>query len=461
MYDNQGIRLFCGDALEVLKTLPDASVHCVVTSPPYYGLRDYQTATWEGGDPFCDHQPPDEAGRTTKHTAGQRSHAGRFSGGKCWKCGATRIDSQIGLEKTPAEFVAKLVEVFREVRRVLRDDGTCWVNMGDSYCSTPPGNTTKGVSAKSGLHGINGKSGRYRETLDAGHATKVDTSRIPCLKPKDLIGVPWTLAFALRDDGWWLRSDIIWAKGCSGKYLGGSSMPESVTDRCSKSHEYLFMLTKSPCYFFDAEAIAERAVYADQPRGGSTNRYAQNNAGMDNKVYNTRNRRSVWVVNPTPYKEAHFATFPPKLITPCILAGTSEKGCCPECGAPWKRKIEKVVTKVRKAETGLLAEAARAGKVIRNHAAQCGTNSLRDGFREGCNKTVGWEPSCECGISSTVPCVVLDPFNGVATTAVTAWKHNRHAIGIDLNLAYIKQSIRRLESMFAKYPPLLMELRNQ
>lgn len=269
------------------------------------------------------------------------------------------------------------------------------------------------------------------------------------------------LAFALRDAGWWLRSDIIWAKGCSGKYLGGSSMPESVTDRCSKSHEYLFMLTKSPCYFFDAEAIAEQAVYADQPRGGSTNRYSQNNAGMDNKVYNTRNRRSVWVVNPTQYKDAHFAVMPIKLVEPCILAGTSEKGCCPECGAPWKRKIEKVVTKVRKAETGLLTEASRAGKVVRNHAAQCGTNSLRDGFREGCNKTVGWEPSCECGISSTVPCVVLDPFNGVATTAVTAWKHNRHAIGIDLNPAYIKQSIRRLESMFAKYPPLLMELRNQ
>jgi DNA modification methylase len=171
-----------------------------VTSPPYFGLRDY-------------------------------GHVG-----------------QIGLEDTPAAFVAQMVEVFREVRRVLRDDGTLWLNLGDSYASSPPGNTTKGVSSKSGLNGVNGASGKYRETLEAGHATKRDTSRLPGLKPKDLIGIPWRVAFALQADGWYLRQDIIWAKP--------NPMPESVQDRCTKAHEYLFLLSKGPRYHFDAEAIA-------------------------------------------------------------------------------------------------------------------------------------------------------------------------------------------------------------
>jgi site-specific DNA-methyltransferase (adenine-specific) len=254
-----------------MHTLPDQSVHTCVTSPPYFGLRDYGMA------------------------------------------------GQIGLEDTPDAFVARLVDVFREVRRVLRDDGTLWLNLGDSYSSSPPGNKTKGVSAKSGLNGVNGESGRYRESLASGHATKRDTSRIPGIKPKDLIGIPWRAAFALQADGWYLRQDIIWSKP--------NPMPESVTDRCTKAHEYVFMLSKSARYFFDAEAMREPAVYPAGTKGakGSAERQAEKGVNArppEYKVYDGfRNRRSVWTVATKPFAGAHFATFPPDLIEPCILAG--------------------------------------------------------------------------------------------------------------------------------------------
>jgi len=266
-----GFRVIVGDCIEGMLSLPDQSVHTCVTSPPYFGLRDYGMA------------------------------------------------GQIGLEATPDAFVARLVEVFREVRRVLRDDGTLWLNLGDSYASSPPGNNTKGVSAKSGLNGVNGTSGKYRETLDAGHATKRDTSRLPGLKPKDLIGIPWRVAFALQADGWYLRQDIIWHKP--------NPMPESVRDRCTKAHEYVFMLSKSARYFFDAEAMREPAVYPAGTKGakGSAERQAEKGVNArppEYKVYDGfRNRRSVWTVATKPFAGAHFATFPPDLIEPCILAG--------------------------------------------------------------------------------------------------------------------------------------------
>ena len=268
-------QIHVGDCLKTLRTLSDASAHCCVTSPPYFGLRDYG------------------------------------------------VDGQIGREDTPDAFVARLVEVFREVRRVLRDDGTLWLNLGDSYASSPPGNKTMGVSAKSGLNGINGVSGRKRETLEAGHATKRDTSKLPGIKPKDLIGIPWRVAFALQEDGWYLRQDIIWHKP--------NPMPESVRDRCTKAHEYVFLLSKGPRYHFDSEAIKEpvaesRVARLSQPtlaqQTGSARVPGKTNGNMK-AVGNgeTRNRRSVWTVTTKPFKGAHFATFPPDLIEPCILAG--------------------------------------------------------------------------------------------------------------------------------------------
>ncbi len=276
--DNGDIRLYCGDALAVLPKLEADSVHCVVTSPPYWGLRDYG------------------------------------------------VDGQLGLEATLDEFVAKMVEVFREVRRVLRDDGTVWLNLGDSYANDGKWGGTTGGKHAAGLHGE--QVGRGKRTTG--------------LKPKDLCGIPWRVAFALQADGWYLRQDIIWHKP--------NPMPESVTDRCTKSHEYIFLLSKRAKYYYDAEAVKEKAEYGRREGGfrGDGGRYV-NNAGFHNSA-NTgkagttggpnddpsagRNRRDVWTITTQPYPNAHFATFPPKLAEPCILAGTSEWGCCPECGAP-------------------------------------------------------------------------------------------------------------------------------
>ncbi len=223
-------RILAGDVLDVLPKLEAESVQCCVTSPPYWGLRDYGTAEWEDGEAGCDHVVAEIRTRgalaewSAEHAAGGGHAVPKQLQAKsvCPKCGARRIDSQIGLEPTPEEYVAKLVEVFREVRRVLRPDGTLWLNLGDSYCGAPKGNPGSGLNSHSRALGV--KEHRY------------DKSKVPGLKPKDLVGIPWRVAFALQADGWWLRSDIIWAKP--------NPMPESVTDRPTKSHEYMFLLAK-------------------------------------------------------------------------------------------------------------------------------------------------------------------------------------------------------------------------
>lgn len=301
--------LLQGDCLAVLATLPDNSVHCCVTSPPYFGLRDYGTAQWEGGDPACAHGVArwDGPKQTQGAQSGHASQADRLTRDRC-PCGALRVDQQIGLEPTPEDYITKMVRVFREVRRVLRDDGTCWVNIGDSYASATKGGG--GGAGKSTLRG----------TASDGNGQLFDARRVDCGIPaKNLIGIPWLLAFALRADGWYLRQDIIWAKP--------NPMPESVTDRCTKAHEYLFLLTKSARYWYDAEAVKEPA---SQPIGApsAVNQHKQvalgtnfggtlgTNCGPDN-----RNRRSVWSIASQPYDGAHFAVMPKKLVEPCILAG--------------------------------------------------------------------------------------------------------------------------------------------
>lgn len=262
------VTILPGDCIASMRGLPDQSVHTCVTSPPYFGLRDYG------------------------------------------------MHGQIGLEPTPAAFVAAMVEVFREVKRVLRDDGTLWLNLGDSYASNPASGGER--VARPG----DKNPGAHQNTPRAKYR------RPPGLKPKDLIGIPWRVAFALQDDGWYLRQDIIWAKP--------NPMPESVTDRCTKSHEYLFLLSKSPRYYFDSEAIKEpvtasSAARLSQPtlagQSGSARVPGKTNGNMK-AVGNgeTRNRRSVWTVTTKPFKGAHFATFPPDLIEPCILAGSPVGG---------------------------------------------------------------------------------------------------------------------------------------
>lgn len=303
-----------GDCLEVLKTLPSESVNCCITSPPYWGLRDYGTAKWEGGNGNCEHTishysdnlKPD----CDRPVRGDRS--------LCIKCGAKRIDSQIGLELTPQEYVEKIVLIFREVRRVLRADGTLWLNLGDTYSAqrwTKKGETTTPAQP------MNGMSDTWRAiapTKESG------------LPDKNLVGIPWRVAFALQTDGWYLRQDIIWHKP--------NPMPESVTDRCTKAHEYIFLMSKNPNYYFDNEAISENAI-SKQGKGaigrgqqgysvasGKGMSPQQDHSGWMGGDGNTRNKRSVWSVTVKPYKEAHFATFPKELIEPCVLAGCPKDG---------------------------------------------------------------------------------------------------------------------------------------
>jgi DNA modification methylase len=249
--------IYQGDCLDILPTLEPKSIQCCVTSPPYYGLRDYG------------------------------------------------CEGQIGLESTPESYVEKLVAVFREVRRVLADDGTLWLNLGDSY---------------------NGSGGAGWDYNDGGlkeGQPKYPGRNIHALKPKDLIGIPWRVAFALQDDGWYLRQDIIWAKP--------NPMPESVTDRCTKSHEYIFLLTKSARYYYDNEAVKEETLTFDLSNRDRDLTRLNNTpgrtrmAGLKTNQYEMRNRRSVWSVTTQPYKEAHFATFPEEIPRTCILAG-SKKG---------------------------------------------------------------------------------------------------------------------------------------
>ena len=369
--------IYQGDCLEVLRTLPDESIHCCVTSPPYWGLRDYG------------------------------------------------CDGQIGLEKTPEEYVSKMVEVFREVKRVLRKDGTLWLNLGDSYA----GNCSQ--ASNNGRAGFGNARERLVNRKGEG------------LKPKDLVGIPWMVAFALRADGWYLRQDIIWHKP--------NPMPESVTDRCTRAHEYIFMLTKKRKYFYDREAIRENpkpgndgticAIAKD--RSGPVN--IGNGAHMVKRVYKEikgANKRSVWTVATKPFKEAHFATFPPDLIKPCILAGTSPHAC-EICGAPWERVVEREPMEIKRSGRGVTL--GKYGKT-----AASGTM-----IKPATSVTSGWQPTCTCeGNDGSGRCVVLDPFVGSGTTLLVAQRLGRSGIGIELNPEYIEIAKRRLNSVQLK---LVME----
>ena len=305
-------KILVGDVLVMLGTLEDASVDCVVTSPPYWGLRDYQTASWNGGDEECEH--------TVSHYSDNlKPHVDRpFRGDRslCLKCGAVRVDNQIGLEPTLAEFVATMVKVFGEVARVLKPSGTVWLNLGDSYTSGGRKSYNPGASA---LHPAQQK-GMARPEVPNG------------LKPKDLCGAPWRVAFGLQDDGWYLRQEIIWHKP--------NPMPESVRDRCTKAHESIFLLAHPDSggkYYYDADAVRERQgneMTAEEYRsrlGSSFGGSIKTRFGIDKKDGGRshplgRNKRSVWTITTKPYSQAHFATFPPELPRTCILAGCPEGG---------------------------------------------------------------------------------------------------------------------------------------
>ena len=380
------LTVLTGDCIEQLKTLPDASVHCCVTSPPYYGLRDYG------------------------------------------------VEGQIGLEDTPELFVAKMVEVFREVKRVLRDDGTLWLNLGDSYADGGRGG---------GMEGDRGEKQRSNEGALLGR------KKAPVgFKHKDLLGIPWMVAFALRADGWYLRSDIIWHKP--------NPMPESVVDRPTKSHEYVFLLSKNERYYYDTAAVREpylpeSLARYDTPMMGTAPAGRQPNGDADRRIREKgvrepnpmgRQRRTVWTIVTHSFKDAHFATYPPDLIKPCILAGTSVHGCCSKCGSPYGRLVEngEPLRDQQKACGGDL-NGEYDGKATKDYAsAKCQDPSgvkarILRGMVE--KKTVGWETPCECS-ASVVPCTVIDPFGGSGTTGAVSLELGRNAVLIELNPEYVK-----------------------
>ncbi|MDD5049641.1 MAG: site-specific DNA-methyltransferase [Methanoregulaceae archaeon] len=370
------IRIIQADVIAGLAALEDQSVQCVVTSPPYWGLRDYG------------------------------------------------VEGQIGLEKTPEEYVQRMVEVFREVRRVLRDDGTVWLNIGDGY------------NANTGA-GFNGNKRLDKKNRD----TVMD--RPSWLKPKDMVGIPWRLAFALQADGWYLRSDIIWSKP--------NPMPESVTDRPTKAHEYVFLLTKKAKYFYDADAVREAHKEDSLARLERTHHlpgHKWENAPGDQTIANNlskacnpagRNRRTVWEIATQPTPEAHFATFPEALVEPCIKAGTSERGCCSVCGAPWVRVVEIIPIEIKERKD-------HPSSLIR-HGAPLGYGG---GVPKSEHNTRGWQPSCTCS-ADVIPCTVLDPFGGSGTVAKVARRLHRDAILIEINPAYVeimKKCLRLNEQLF-------------
>jgi DNA modification methylase len=379
--------IIIGDARQALKSLDEKSVQTCITSPPYWGLRDYG------------------------------------------------VDSQIGLEQSPDEYVAEIVNVFREVWRVLRDDGTLWLNIGDSYASA---RDSKAVP----------------DSLRSGDGTAVGkaANRNPAnlkkagLKHKDLAGIPWMVAFALRADGWYLRQDIIWAKP--------NPMPESVTDRCTKSHEYVFLLTKSPKYYFDNLQIQEIATGYDGRKDtllkGSP-KYAnktivpgqsgQSFASTPHERWNfvdgipMRNKRSVWTVNTKPFQGAHFAVMPEALVEPSVLAGTPLGGCCSKCRTPYQRQLELGEISERTTRVDTLNVIPGRDKPSRLQSTNMETIP---------KKTIGWLQACDCEGSKPQPSLVLDPFTGSGTVGVVALNNNCDFIGTELNPEYAKIAEKRI-----------------
>lgn len=393
-------QIVIGNCMDVLPTLPEKSVQSCITSPPYWGLRDY------GVD--------DQLGLERVHDC-----LGWATGNPCDEC-----------------YVCHTVAWAREVRRVLRDDGTLWVVIGDSYCGY------KGTN-----YGINPQLSHLQKNSKIPTSHMIGTPQASGLKPKDLVGIPWRVALALQADGWWLRSDVIWAKP--------NPMPESVRDRPTKAHEYIFLFSKNARYYWDAEAVKEPAVTDHLPGSGHTFTDTRKNHGTgggnsgipdlldkyrSEGLPTTRNIRTVWTVATHPYPEAHFATYPPALVETMIKASTSEYGCCPKCGKAWERVI------------------VPTGHVNKRELAHCPNNSDTKTDSTGWAPTTQangqWRPGCTCDAGEPIPCTILDPFIGAGTTGLVADRLGRAFVGIELNPEYVEMAERRIRAD----APLLVEM---
>ena len=374
--------IIVGDCRETLKKLSDGSVHCVVTSPPYWGLRSYK------GDP-----------------------------------------GMIGLEPTFDEHLANLIQVFDEVWRVLRDDGTLWLNYGDAYATgsyRSVNNEQIKLDDESG--DTDNVHSAFRDARYLGQNKKVG---FVGSKPKDLMMMPARVAIALQESGWYLRSEIIWAKP--------NPMPESCTDRPTNAHEKIFLLSKKKKYFYDSHAVKTKQKYIDKrmDSGGMVRSTTQPDSPYESckkqdgggvPVDGLSNLRNVWKIPTHPFKGSHFATFPLKLIEPCIKAGTSEKGCCSECGAPWTRMVSSNRSGEYFKETGNVdrndSEKSRVGDVV--------------------TETIGWIVSCDCD-AEIIPCTVLDPFGGAGTVSVMSEKLDRSSVICEISQEYADIAIERIK----------------
>lgn len=377
--------ILVGNALDRLREMPNQSVHCIATSPPYFGLRSYN-----GGS------------------------------------------AEIGIERSPKEYIANLVTVFSECFRVLRDDGILWLNVGDTYAAQ------KGGSRMPAQTVAGGKGGKGRDEAFRGMGGEEqkpahrNASAIG-FKHKERMGIPHRLVFSLMDSGWTFRDEIVWYKR--------STMPESVIDRCTKAHEMVFMLTKKSRYFYDSMAIKDEAA-----KGASGSKFNEGKtadhllgraSAKEREEMEFKNKRSVWDIPSQPSikdDQKHFAMWPQKLVEPMILAGTSAEGCCPKCQAPWVRITKRTKRKrVRPNELTKRTGEAGTGNSCANTVAGVDV------------ETMGWEPSCKCGIAEKIPCTVLDPFLGSGTTVAVAIKHGRRGVGIELNPEYAKMAGRKIE----------------
>lgn len=476
--------------------LADESVNMVASSPPYYGLRLYEAdPIIIGGDPLCQHvwgeagQPfhKGQVEQTKWKKAKAAGQGGNVPAGQtCGLCGAWR--GHLGQEgihdclawarnEPPCNlcFVCHIRMVAAEIWRVLHPSGTFWLNLGDSYVGGKGKSGHQAADKQKDRH-QQGKSFNPEHGNTGGHGkTRPTDGKLPGLKPKDLIGIPWRVALALQADGWYLRSDIVWAKGVSFcPDYNGSCMPESVADRPTKAHEYLFVFSKRQKYFYDIDAVREPLAETTLPRArrgvgnhktvndapgqpphslgqprlntkyvdksqagaGSVNGHSGYYSADGQLLVNPDGRqlRSVWTVNPQGWDGAHFAVWPEGLVEPMIKLGTSEKGVCPACRSPWRRVTKKKHKQAEKNPNPVKPYDAGSG-----HKNGTGPTTLH---QVAVTESVEWRPTCNCPVHEPVPAIILDPFFGSGTTGLVARRLGRRSVGLDLSFAYLKEQAK-------------------